>query len=428
MKLLLQASLFLILGGLAAWIIDRDAGYAFLAWGNWSLETSLAMLVVIAVAALGLLYYLLRFLLGLFQLPGRLGAWRERRRRERVRQHLIRGLLEFAEGHWDRAERLLTRDAELSDTPLLNYLAAARAAQRQGAHDRRDAYIRLAHRHMPTADVAVGLTQAELQLAHQQFEQALATLKHLREAAPRHTHVLRLLASLHEQLGDWEQLRQLLPELRKAKTASPAELDALEHRVWRALLETAADAMEPSRLDTVWQKMPRALQQAPDMQVAHARLLHQRQRDGEAEALLRALLKKHWQEEAVALYGLLDLADPAAALTRAEAWLPGRELDPVLLLTLGRLSLRDRLWGKARSYLEAAIANGAGLPARRELGRLLDALGEEQAAARVYREAVLEPDAGPLVPLPEQIPRGNPGHADSPEPRLPDFQEALPEG
>ncbi len=421
MKLLLQASLFLILGGLAAWVIDRDAGYAFLAWGNWSLETSLAMLVLLAAVILGLLYYFMRFLLGLFHVPGRLAAWRARRQRRLARRHLTRGLLEFAEGHWDKAERLLTRNAELSDTPLLNYLAAARAAQRQGAHERRDAYIRLAHHHMPTADVAVGLTQAELQLAHQQFEQALATLKHLREAAPRHTHVLRLLASLYEQLGDWEQLRQLLPELRKAKTASPAELDALEGRVWRALLETAAGAMEPSRLDTVWQQMPRALQQAPDMVVLHARLLHQRQRDEEADSLLRGLLKKHWQEEAVALYGLLDLDDPAAALTRAENWLKGRELDPVLLLTLGRLSLRDRLWGKARSYLEAAIANGAGLPARRELGRLLDALGEEQAAARVYREAVLESPDAALVPLPEHIPRGNPGHADTPEPVLPDL-------
>jgi hypothetical protein len=37
---------------------------------------------------------------------------------------------------------------------------------------------------MPSADVAVSLTQAELQLADHQLEQALATLKHLRSVAP----------------------------------------------------------------------------------------------------------------------------------------------------------------------------------------------------------------------------------------------------
>mgnify|MGYP000727120986 CR=1 FL=1 len=47
------------------------------------------------------------------------------------------------------------------------------------------------------------MTQAELQLADQQLEQALATLKHLRSVAPKHTYVLRLLRRLYEQLGDY---------------------------------------------------------------------------------------------------------------------------------------------------------------------------------------------------------------------------------
>ncbi|WP_456448905.1 heme biosynthesis HemY N-terminal domain-containing protein [Thiolapillus sp.] len=427
MKLLLQACLFLVLGGLAAWVVHRDPGYAFLAWGNWSLETSLAMLVILGAIALGLLYYLLRFILGLFHVPGTLAAWRQARRQRLARQQLTRGLLEFAEGHWDKAEKLLVGGAELSDTPLLNYLAAARAAQRQGAYERRDTYIRLAHRHMPTADVAVGLTQAELQLAHQQFEQALATLKHLREAAPRHTHVLRLLARLYEQLGDWEQLRQLLPDLRKAKTASPESLDALEQRLWRALLEEAGGALEASRLDTIWLKMPRQLHREPSIVVAYATQLHLRQLDEEAGELLRGLLKKHWSEEAVQLYGLLDMEDPAAALTTAESWLQGHELDPVLLLTLARLSLRDRLWGKARSYLEAAIANGAGLDARRELGHLLDALGYEKEAAEVYRQAVLALPGVQPAALPEHIPQGNLGDAGNREAVLPDLQEPVVE-
>ena len=87
----------------------------------------------------------------------------------------------------------------------------------RGEHERRDAYIRLAHENMPSADVAVSLTQAELQLADHQLEQALATLRHLRSVAPKHTYVLRLLRRLYEQLGDWEHLRELIPELRRRK-------------------------------------------------------------------------------------------------------------------------------------------------------------------------------------------------------------------
>ncbi|WP_293646482.1 heme biosynthesis HemY N-terminal domain-containing protein [Thiolapillus sp.] len=427
MKLLLQVCLFLVLGGLAAWVIEKDSGYAFLAWGNWSVELSLAMLVLLATVAAGLLYYLLHFLFGLIHLPGGLSTWRRRLRQRRARHALTQGLVELAEGHWQQAEKLLTRHAVFSDTPLINYLSAAQAAQRQGSDDRRDAYIRLAHQHMPTADVAVGLTQAELQIAHQQFEQALATLKHLRELAPRHAYVLRLLASLYQQVGDWEQLRKLLPELKKDRTRNPEQLDELEVQVYRALLQEAARAMEVSRLDSVWQKIPRSLHQEPRILGDYTRLLHERQRDEEAEQLLRAALKKHWHDDLVALYGLLDLTEPSAALTRAEGWLAVHELDPVLLLTLGRLSLRAGLWGKARSYLEAAIAHGAGLAARRELGRLLDALGEQEAAARVYREAVLEqPGTAPVV-LPAHIRQANMNLNNGDDPLLPDLPDAVAE-
>jgi len=427
MKLLLQACLFLVLGGLAAWVIEKDSGYAFLAWGNWSVELSLAMLVLLTVVAGALLYYLLHFLVGLIHLPGGLSAWRRRLRQRRARRALTQGLVELAEGHWQQAEKLLTRYAAFSDTPLINYLSAAQAAQRQGLDDRRDAYIRLAHRHMPTADVAVSLTQAELQIAHQQFEQALATLKHLRDLAPKHTYVLRLLAGLYQQVGDWEQLRRLLPELKKARTESQEKLAALEVQVYRALLREAAQAMEVSRLDSVWRKIPRSLHQEPRILGDYARLLHERQRDEEAEQLLRAALKKTREDDLIALYGVLDVAEPSETLTRAERWLVNHELEPVLLLALGRLSLRARLWGKARSYLEAAIAHGAGLDARRELGRLLDALGDHQAAAQVYREAVLEQPGAAPVALPEHIRQGSMNLGKGEEILLPDLPDAVAE-
>ena len=48
----------------------------------------------------------------------------------------------MAEGKWNQAERRLTAHADRAETPLLNYLGAARAAQLQRAYDRRDRYLR----------------------------------------------------------------------------------------------------------------------------------------------------------------------------------------------------------------------------------------------------------------------------------------------
>lgn len=407
MRFLLQACLFLVLGGLAAWVVNKDSGYAFLAWGNWSLEMSLAMLALLASIILVLSYFLLRFFWGLIKLPRSIGGWREKIQRRRARRTLTQGLVELAEGHWLQAEKLLIRYASVSDTPLINYLSAAQAAQRQGLDERRDAYIRLAHQHMPTADVAVSLTQAELQIAHQQFEQALATLKHLRDLAPRHAYVLRLLASLYQQLGDWEHLRKLLPELKKSRVFDAKKQADLEVQVYCALLHDAALSVESSRLDTVWQKIPRQLHNNQRVLAEYVRQLHQRQQDEMAEHLLRQALKSAWDDELITLYGLLETPDPSEVLTHAETWLKGHELESPLLLTLGRLSLRAQLWGKARRYLESAIRSGAGVTASRELGQLLDHLGEYDAAMQVYRQAMLEQPGPILVALPQHISASN---------------------
>ena len=104
-----------------------------------------------------------------------------------------------------------------TDTPLLNYLTAARAAQKMGDSKLRDHYLREAQHSMPDAKIAVELTQAQLQLANNQWEQALATLRHLHDLAPHHPYVLKLLMNLYKEIRDWPQLIAILPDLRKNK-------------------------------------------------------------------------------------------------------------------------------------------------------------------------------------------------------------------
>jgi HemY protein len=77
---------------------------------------------------------------------------------------MTRGMIEVAEGNFARGERMLARAASTSDSPLFNYLQAARAAHLQGRNERRDDWLKLAYREIPEAANAVLLTQAEFQL------------------------------------------------------------------------------------------------------------------------------------------------------------------------------------------------------------------------------------------------------------------------
>lgn len=403
MSALLKVWLILLAGAVIGIAVSRDSGYVLLGFGHYTVEMSLALLVMLVAGLFIALYLGIRLVVRTLNMPREMRDWQRRRGSQMAQQAMTRGLLEMSEGHWRDAERRLVRFADRSETPLLNYLAAARAAQLQGAHDRRDSYIRLAHECMPSADVAVSLTQAELQLADSQLEQALATLKHLRQVAPRHNYVLRLLRRLYEQLGDWEHLRELLPELRRRRVDDEADLERLEIRTHRALLEQAFLADDAQRLTQAWADVPKALREAPPLLGDYAGYLQEAGHDSQAERLLRATLRKHWDTGLVEIVGLLDVEEPGKLLSQMEGFLLDHQDDAALLLTLGRLSLRAQLWGKARGYLEASIARGGPAQAYRELGQLLERLNEPDKAIDVYRRALSGTGGPEPVPLPQDI-------------------------
>jgi HemY protein len=362
-----------------------EPGYALLAYGNLSVETSLAVFLVAVVLLFFGLYILLRLLTRLWGLPGGVRDLRRRHQSEAARRGLNQGLIEMAEGRWERAEKLLVRSARRSQTPLIHWLSAARAAQMQGAYTRRDHYLGRASQCESGSDVAVELTQAELQIAHGQHEQALATLNHLNELVPRHRYLLKLRARLHERLNDCAALFELLPELRRARVLPEQDLADMENRATRELLAKAVDADAVRRL---WERLPRDARHRPRLVEAHARALIRLKEIGQAEHLLRTSLKSGWDEGLVQIYGTLPVDDPARALEIAEGWSKQHGRDAALLLTLGRLARRAKLWGKARAYLEASTGIRPRPETYRELAELLEEMGENERAQACYRDGL----------------------------------------
>lgn len=399
MRLLLGAFLALLIAVMVTLWVKHDNGYVLIGYGQWSVEGSLALFTLMDLLFFIVLYLSLRVVSRLWQMPERVAEWRRKRRTQRAQRSLTRGLVELAEGRWKVAERHLTRHADLSETPLLNYLAAARAAQLQGEHGRRDDYLHLAHESMPSADVAVGLTQAELQLAHQQYEQALATLMHVRSLSPKHNYVLKLLKKLYENLGEWQKLEEILPDLRRRKVISDKEIQALERQVYRERLKQESGAVE--NLVRYWQTIPKELRQDQAMLFEYSQMMLEIGAGPRVEPLIAGSLGRSWHSDLVTLYGRIELNDPSHQLAVAEGWLKYHPEDAALLLTLARLALKNKLWGKARSYLEAGIAISPSPESYRQLGLLLEQLGEPDKAMQCFRDglglATPEPDALPPV-------------------------------
>jgi len=385
MKILILALLGLAASVFLALAVKEDNGYILIGYGQWTIEGSLAFFLVMNLVLFALLYLSLRIISRVSSTPRKLHDWRQHRGAVKARKALTQGLVELSEGNWKRAEKDLVRFAGRSETPLLNYLAAARSAQQQDAHERRDHYLQLAHESMPAADVAVGLTQAELQLDHAQLEQALATLKHLQEIAPRHTHVLKLLKELYVRLDDWPSLGQLLPELKKRKVIDQEELQKLELRVYHHQLLQAAQDENLTQLQTVWNRIPFTVRSREEMVTTYVNHLMNREEYNQVEHILRDSINRNWSDDLVELYGRVPADESARQLTVAEEWLKEQSRNATLLLTLGRLCLRGKLWGKARTYLEASIGIEPTIAAYRALGALLERMEEKEKALACFK-------------------------------------------
>ena len=389
MRLLFFSLLTLLLAVVMGLLAYQDPGYVLISRGEVSYELSLTLFLLILAISFATLYFFIRFVSRSLRLPGHLRLWRKRRRIKKAHQISVRGLIELAQGHWPQAEKHLIKYAQYSEAPLLNYLSAARAAQKQLAHERRDYYLSQAHKSTPDADFAVQLTQAELQLVHGQLEQSLATLVHLKSISPKHTHVLLLLMQLYEKLQSWDDLKDLLPALKKQKVITSEQLHELSIRVFTELLEITAKQNQADRLEQFWQDLPRNLRQDTHLIKRYSyHLINMEQFDTVVE-VLRPAINQNWDQDLVYLYGKAHSNKPDRQLSQAESWLKGHENNAILLLTLGRLCLYNQLWGKARSYLEASIGSDPFPETYRELGLLLEQLDEKDKAADCYRKGIM---------------------------------------
>ena len=389
-KLLFYSLIFLILAVYIALVAKEDPGYALLSHGDWSIEGTLVLLVSALTAVICSLLLAVYLLVKTIKIPGRLGNWNQNRKTVKAIKSCNQGYIEMAEGNWREAEKHLRKSATGSGMPILNYLAAARAAQEEGAQRRRDNYLLQAHKSDPKADIAIGLTQAELQIKDGQAEQALATLMHLRSLAPKHKQVLKMLFAVYQQLNSWLDLEQLLPELRKSQIFEHHVLAGFEQKLCRQLMKQAMDECNLGELKAIWSRQPKYIQNEPAMIYLYCQLLLQAGEETLAIEMIRNGIKHHWNASLILLYGQAREKDVVKQLETAESWLSDNGRSAELLLTLGRLSIFNQLWGKARDYLKESIAVSPTTEAYQALGALYeDQLDDSIEAMNCYREGLL---------------------------------------
>jgi HemY protein len=400
-KLFAIVLIALLLGvGIVA-LIETDPGYVLLSYGNYTLEASLwvglllLMLAVVSLAvALRLVYRIIGGQRSLF-------SWMGARKARNALRLSTRGLVSFSEGNWVTARRQLLRGAQNNEAPLVNYLLAARSSAQLLDTEKVHEYLRAAGEAEPGAAMAVEFALAEINLQAGEYAQALAALDHSTRNVGRHPYVLSLLRQAYQGLQDWDNLVDILPQLQKHKLLSAEEFQQLERQVHCNRLEL--NNLNADQLRANWQRVPKHLQREATMVEIYVRNLIKLGDHGSAEKAILRALKREWCAALVRQFGYVQGIDAPRQLARAESWLMAHPEEPQLLLCLGRLSARGKLWGKARDYFESSYRLEHSAEVCAELGRLLTSLGEPKVAAAYFREGLLQRENNlPELPMPDK--------------------------
>ena len=361
-------------------------GYLLLIVPPWRAEVSLNLFIIALLGLFLAFYAALRLLAVTFGLPGRVREYRARRQRDQagmVFQDAVRLLFE---GRFGQAMKKAAEAHGNGTAPGLSALIAARAAQRMREPEKQQYWLEHAKTDDPRTEAATLMLDAEMANEERRFADALAALDRLQGKQGRHIAALRLELRARQGSGDWDGVLRLVRQLAK-RDALPAEVVA-EVRTQAHLANIARCSKDAAQLTAYLRALPEA-ERGRRIALAAAKALVAVGADGEAQKLIEAVLdgtdNDDWSSELAAIYGRLTGGESTARIARAETWLRRHPDDAVLLMALGRMCQRQRLWGKAQSYLEASLAVAPSQEAHLELARLLDQLDRGDEANQHYR-------------------------------------------
>ena len=190
MKRLLVLLIASILTALAiSAIVAHDPGYVRISYGHWLIESNLIILLL----AISLVVFLLVTLFGmkrrLSHSSKSITSWFGKSAESRAITRTEKGLIALLEGNWGNASKLLSRSANKAHKPIINYLAAAHAANELGQVKDAELMLKKAYDSTPDSEFAVGIAQAQIQLQQEQFEPCLATLLRLHKQQTHHIKI-----------------------------------------------------------------------------------------------------------------------------------------------------------------------------------------------------------------------------------------------
>ncbi|MDK4687740.1 heme biosynthesis HemY N-terminal domain-containing protein [Kingella negevensis] len=385
--------LFLCAVGLAL-AAHTYTGNVYIVIEHYMLRVNLHLFILGLVAAVFVMYVLMKVLFGVLGTPGKLSRFGAGRRRRKAAHELNLAGLAFFEGKYQEAEqhaaKVLKNGEAGDDNRMLALMLAAHAADGSGNVEQRNQYLDDIAKLPEKVQLSRYLLLAETALNQQDYATADNHLKSAAQINPRLTRLVRLQLRMALDKKDALDILDKANKLRLAGGINASELQQTTEQAYRDLLAMAKDQAG----------MKACLKRIPEGErntVLDVAIANKYVELGLYEQAV-AWVNKHYptRHDAALLQpfvnsvSYLDERSQQKAIDTADGWLKNNPQDACLLRCLGELASNRELWGKAQGYLEASMAIEPAVRTRLLLATVLECSNRSNDAQEQRRLALAE--------------------------------------
>ena len=338
------------------------------------------------------LYVLMRLVFGFLNLPSRFRQMRANRQLKNGSQALSQAGMAYFEGRFQKAEEQASKvmgNEHAKDNHALALMVATHSVAQLHDVAKSQHYLAEVAKLPKKMQLPRHLLLAEMALEQHDYEAAKDALSNAQALSPNLVRTMKLTLRLAAAQKDPEGMLHVAAQLRKVGALTESETEQYNMMAYRLILAQCVDA---AGMKSALKKIPEADKQGV-MCLAVAQKYQQLGLFASAVAWVTRYYPETQESALLPVFATgvqyLDEAKQRKAMEVAEGWLKVQPKDSQLLLCLGQLALKHKLWGKAQSYLEASLSLSPSVDAHLSLAQLFEAT-EKTGLAEQHRQQALQ--------------------------------------
>jgi len=385
MKWIIALVVIIILGAIIGPLASGNAGYVLVQFAGVAIETTVVGLFVVTIVAIAVLSVIVSLMRKMLSKTRQGRKWLANRSERKAQTIFQQGIRELLNDEPNKATESFSKAYKKSPDNNIAALTAIAACLHKDA-GKAVYWQEEAGKFYENANTLLQLVVIEQQVKKAPAE-ADKKMQNLLNSKPHSSNLLKLAYRVFKASGNWQQLKDLLPELRKVSDLTPAEFDRLEYQVY--FERFVAEGRKGSDiLYNEWRSLSGKQRSDATIRLSYAAALkHLGDYEISANVILKGLKKGDLQPSAVNSLRLFN-AKSEKLLEFVQSQLKQDPENRDYLYALALIAIDNQDFSLAQRALKKLAEIEPSSSVYRLLGDTYHALGDSQLAANAYKEAL----------------------------------------